>query len=86
MLGMGKKKTRPWKLVLLDGAAVGLALAAIMTFSDWRTNPGGVFHDASGTNWRAVIETALSWFVPTAGVVGILSALRQYFASRRKQK
>lgn len=86
MLRMGKKKTRPWKLVLLDGVAVGFAIAAIMTFLDWRTNPGGIFRTADGTYWRVVMETALSWFVPTAGIVSILSALRQYFVSRRKRK
>lgn len=86
MLGMGKKKTRPWKLVLLDGVAVGLAIAIFMTFLDWRTNPGGLFHDAAGTNWNVVWETAVSWFVPTAAIVSALSALRQYFVSRRKNK
>ena len=84
MLGMGKKKTPLWKLILLDGFAVGFTVAAIMTFLDWRTNPGGIFHSADGTNWRFVAETAISWFIPTAAIVGALSALRFFIRSRRK--
>lgn len=86
MLRMPKKKTRPWQLVLLDGVAVGLAVAATMTFLDWRANPGGIFHGADHTNWSVVLETALSWFVPTAGIVSVLSAMRQYLIARRKRK
>lgn len=85
LLGPHKKKTKRWQLVLLDGVAVGLAIAAIMTFLDWRTNPGGIFRNVQGTNWSVVLETALSWFVPTAGVVSILSALRFILVSRRKR-
>jgi len=81
---MGKKKTRPWKLILLDGVAVGLAVAVIMTYLDWRTNPGGIFLNVDGTNWRVVMETALSWFIPTAAIVSALSALRLFIKSRRK--
>jgi len=84
LLGMGKKKTRPWKLILLDGVAVGLAVAVIMTYLDWRTNPGGIFLNVDGTNWRVVMETALSWFIPTAAIVSALSALRLFIKSRRK--
>jgi len=86
LLRMPEKKLRPWQQVLLDGVVVGLAIAAFMTFLDWRTNPGGIFHGADSTNWSVVMETAISWFVPTAGVVGVLSALRHYFVSRRIRK
>ena len=45
-----------------------------MTWSDWRLNPGGIFHGASGTNWSFVFETAISWFVPAIPAAVILSA------------
>jgi hypothetical protein len=54
--------------------AVGLGVAVPVTLSDWRANPTGVFHDADGTHWRAVAETALSWFWPLA-VAAFVTAL-----------
>lgn len=56
-------------LGLVAGIAAGVAVAAIMTFLDWRLNPGGVFHDEAGTHWRAVWQTLISWFLPVALVV-----------------
>lgn len=49
---------------LLIGVAVGFAVAAVMTGLDWRLNPGGVFRGESGTHWRPVGETFVSWFWP----------------------
>ena len=49
-------------------------MAAVMTCIDWLENPGGIFHDASATNWSFVFETAWSWFAPVAAI-GFLSAL-----------
>lgn len=56
------------------GLAVGLVVAAATTFADWRVNPGGLFHDGEGTNWRTVVETGLSWFIPVAALVGALAS------------
>ena len=85
LLGAKKKKTKRWVLALLDGVAVGLALGAFMTYLDWRRNPGGIFRDFDGTNWSVVMETALSWFVPTAAIVSVLSGIRLFLISRRKK-
>lgn len=54
---------------LAAGIVAGVLVALAMTGNDWRLNPGGVFHDAEGTDWRIVGETALSWFLPVAALV-----------------
>jgi hypothetical protein len=55
-----------------------------MTFLDWRENPAGLFHDQSGTDWRVVLETAVSWFVPVA-LVTIFPAFIVFSFVARKQ-
>ena len=66
-------RSRIW----LSGAALGvvasLVLALVMTYADWRLNPGGLFHGDSGTDWQVVWDTAVSWFVPTIPAAVILS-------------
>ncbi len=53
------------------GMVIGLLVSAVMTFLDWRLNPGGIFHDAAGTHWNVVCETAVSWWLPTAAVASL---------------
>jgi uncharacterized membrane protein len=53
--------------IIKGGLVGGLAaclLAAIPTFRDWQTNPGGLFRDLNGTHWEIVFETAFSWLWP----------------------
>jgi hypothetical protein len=52
--------------VIGTGILAGLLVSAVMTFLDWRLNPGGVFHGAAGTDWLIVRDTAWSWFWPVA--------------------
>ena len=59
-----------WILGVSIGAVVSVVVALIMTFLDWRLNPDGIFHNEHGTDWMVVAETAASWFVPMALVVG----------------
>ena len=73
-----------WKLALVFTVVAGLSAAVAMTFYDWRLNPGGLFHDASGTNWPVVIETALSWFLPVTGLAAVLAIVTIVLWSRRK--
>ena len=47
------------------GAAVAIVLTLVVTAWEWMENPGGIFRDASGTQWDRIGETALSWFGPT---------------------
>ena len=39
-------------------------LAVLMTFWDWLENPSAIFHNAQGTDWQFVWETAISWWLP----------------------
>jgi hypothetical protein len=77
-------KTRIWILGLLVGALVGLVVASVMTFLDWRLNPGGIFRDAQGTDWTVVTETAVSWFAPISGLVSVLAILVLLWIARRR--
>lgn len=56
----------------LSGLLVGLIVAGIMTFVDWRANPGGIFRDAAGTHWRIVLETAWTWAWPVTLLVAAI--------------
>jgi hypothetical protein len=51
------------------GLIVGLAVSTSVTFVvclwEWIENPGGIFHNAEGTNWQFVFDTAVSWALPT---------------------
>ena len=67
---------------LTVGLLAGLVVATVATLLDWRLNPGGIFHDAAGTNWAVVAETAMSWFLPVALLVAAV-ALDQW--RRRSQ-
>ena len=67
---------------MLIGVAVGLIVAFIMTFLGWRLNPGGIFHNAQGTDWTIVIETAVSWFVPMSVVVSASALLVLFLFAR----
>lgn len=73
---------RYWILGVVIGVAVGLIAAFIMTFLDWRLNPGGIFHNAQGTDWTIVIETAVSWFVPMSVVVSASALLGLFLFTR----
>ncbi len=64
-------KSSSWLLGAGTGFGVGFAVAATMTFLDWRLNPGGIFHDEMGTHWKVVWDTAISWFLPVAAIATV---------------
>lgn len=66
------------------GLALGFAVAFVMTFLDWRLNPSGIFHNAEGTNWGFVADTAVSWFVPVAMASSGVAAVVLFVLARRK--
>ena len=51
---------------IVFGVTLGFFVASLMTFLDWRENPGGIFHGDHGTNWVFVRDTFSSWFSPVA--------------------
>lgn len=63
------------------GPAVGMAVAALVTVIvviwEWLENPGGIFRDATGTQWGFVFDTAVSWFVPTVLYTTIIASVLQ---------
>ncbi|GAA5214083.1 hypothetical protein ACFSJ3_03960 [Corallincola platygyrae] len=50
--------------VVLNATILATLLAAIPTFIDWKTNPGGIFQTEIGTQWTPVFETWFSWAWP----------------------
>lgn len=67
-------KTRSYAYSIASGIVIalliGLIVALVMTFLDWRLNPGGIFRGDTGTDWARVAETAGSWFYPIAAAAG----------------
>ena len=74
--------TRFWLFGLAAGAAIATLVTVIMCAWEWLENPGGIFRDASGTNWNFVYDTALSWFLPVFGWVAVIAALTHLAWSR----
>jgi phosphate/sulfate permease len=66
-------RTRVWLSGLGLGLLASAVLAMVMTFIDWRRNPGGIFRNEQGTDWGIVVETLFSWFIPTIPAAVILS-------------
>ncbi len=64
---------RVWLSGLALGVVASAVLAMVMTYADWRLNPGHIFRDEQGTHWTMVWETLVSWFVPTIPAAVILS-------------
>lgn len=62
-------------LTVMVGIVAGLLVAVTMTALDWRLNPGGIFHNETGTSWRIVFETAYSWFLPVTMAVSTVLAV-----------
>jgi hypothetical protein len=57
------------------GGLVSLLVTAIVTAWDWIENPGGIFRDATGTNWQFIYDTAISWLFPTFLYVAVASSI-----------
>ena len=64
-----------WWLGIAAGAAVSSAVTVIVVIWEWIENPGGIFHSEVGTNWEFVLDTAISWFVPTFVYVAIFASV-----------
>ena len=68
------------------GSVVGTLKAALFTIWDWIENPRGIFRGSDGTSWLIVLETGLSWFLPTFLIVGagtLVIRIIWLFACRR---
>ena len=68
---------------VLTGLGAGALVAVIATGTDWRQNPGGVFQGVNGNHWRAIAETAISWFWPVALVVTIVAVAVLLLTNRK---
>ena len=66
-------KINHWVLGLVIGLTTGLLTGGHFAYTDWCLNPRGIFHSDEGTNWKFVMETVTSWWLPVAGLVWLLS-------------
>lgn len=55
---------RTYRFVLTVSIGISIVIAFGMTLWNWIENPGGIFHDTSGTSWSFVSDTFFSWFWP----------------------
>ncbi|MGB5353484.1 MAG: hypothetical protein WBN32_07745 [Woeseia sp.] len=69
--------------VVCSGLLAGLLVSVVMTFLDWRLNPGGIFHSTTGTDWAIVRATAWTWFWPVALLVAAIALPVVWFLLRR---
>ncbi len=50
---------------LVTGTLASLIITLVFTVWNWLENPSEIFHDESGTHWNFVLDTALSWLLPS---------------------
>jgi ABC-type dipeptide/oligopeptide/nickel transport system permease component len=66
------------KILLVRSAYFSLGLSTVITAVatewDWLKNPNAVYRDDAGTNWQAVFDTAISWFLPSLVTTFVLFA------------
>ncbi|MEQ8859701.1 MAG: hypothetical protein RIC56_13735 [Pseudomonadales bacterium] len=77
-----------WPIGIVSGVSIAGVVTLIVTVWEWLENPSGIFHDADGTRWSFVFDTALSWFVPTFLWAGGIAALAYAVAAllRRRRR
>ena len=80
------------KFALMTGTLISALVTLVITVWEWIENPGGIFHGTEGTNWNFVLETAISWLVPTfiwatavAFVFHVLVSVVRYAAAKRNR-
>lgn len=87
--GINTKTAGIKKHFWLFGPAIGFISAVIVTLViviwEWLENPGGIFHDQSGTHWQFVYETAISWFTPTLITIAIIASTAHLLVSMTKK-
>jgi hypothetical protein len=60
---------------IASGAVASLTITIVVVVWEWLENPGGIFHNENGTNWEFVLDTAISWFVPTFVYVAVMASI-----------
>lgn len=63
-----------WFFGIAVGVAVSASVTLFMVAWEWLENPGGIFRDEAGTNWQFMLDTAVSWFVPTLIYTAIIAS------------
>jgi hypothetical protein len=64
-----------WFFGIVVGVAVSTVVTLIVVTWEWLENPGGIFRNGDGTNWNFILETAISWFVPTLIYTAIIASV-----------
>lgn len=73
---------------IATGAVMSFAVTLIVVVWEWLENPGGIFHNENGTNWGFVLDTAISWFVPTFMYVAVIASIAHllWWAVRKRRR
>jgi hypothetical protein len=66
-------KRHPWKTGALFGNLVGLSVAAVMMYVAWEHNLQGEIHNEDGVSWAYWFLIGLSWFIPVAVPLSLVS-------------
>lgn len=70
---------------IILGLSISVAVTAVICVWEWIENPGGIFHDANGTNWQFVFETGISWLVPTFLTWAVVVTVSHYLYQRFRE-
>jgi len=87
--GTSTGKSTYWWFGAVAGALVSSVVTSVVVTWEWLENPGGVFRSETGTNWQFILDTAISWFVPTffcAAVAASVSRLAWSVVRKRQRQ
>ena len=76
---------RVWLRSTAAAIAAGVLVASVMSYRDWRLNPGDVFRGPDGTDWGVVWDTFASWMWPVALAVGVATVTVLYVVALLKR-
>lgn len=86
---MSRIKATFWSFGIATGTLISAAVTLIMVVWEWLEKPGGIFRNETETNWGFVLDTAISWLVPTfiyAAVIASVAHLAWSAITRRRPK
>ena len=60
--------------ILLISVSLSFSVAFYFTYIDWQLNPGMLFENEHGIQWRIIFETFNSWFFPLSFATTVFNA------------
>ena len=85
MLRLAKLRKHLWSFSLTIGLIFALILTLIIVVWELIENPGEIYFNNNGINWKFIYDLTISWFVPTFIYATVIVAIAQIIFSGIKR-